>query len=379
MCRPLPVCQRRPEVLRLYELLPRPSSQVQESAVLSSESVNEGHSDKLCDQVSDAALNACSKEDPKGKAASEAATKDNTTGEMEKVVERSRLEACAAVQSAEGAACLTKESKSKVSCETATEDHMVTVAGDVTTQAKMNCEKTVRGVAEKTGFDSYDGDLSSVAPMDEPAPMEAKGDRVFSFSSEPVNEGRPDQLSIDKPLESERCKQTADDPTFRGSQIPEIIRMIFAKFTPSRARRQQIAAGAAPGTFELVHNTDPLRAAVEAAAAEKWDAMALVRAKEIEPIFVRTTTALTKLRDLQDRNREKYAVACTLCPNCCRPVHFDVDPWGEWCEYCYHEVRPVVEGQPQCLACRTLLAGPDDLDGWCCSCNREVRPLLWSS
>eukprot|EP00419_Tripos_fusus_P050625 CAMPEP_0172836110 /NCGR_PEP_ID=MMETSP1075-20121228/26264_1 /TAXON_ID=2916 /ORGANISM="Ceratium fusus, Strain PA161109" /LENGTH=51 /DNA_ID=CAMNT_0013679289 /DNA_START=115 /DNA_END=266 /DNA_ORIENTATION=+ len=35
--------------------------------LFSSESVNEGHPDKLCDQVSDAVLDACLSEDPKSK------------------------------------------------------------------------------------------------------------------------------------------------------------------------------------------------------------------------------------------------------------------------------------------------------------------------
>jgi len=65
--------------------------------LFSSESVNEGHPDKLCDQVSDAVLDACLKEDP----------------------------------------------KSKVACETATKDNMVMVAGEITTQAKIDYEKVV--------------------------------------------------------------------------------------------------------------------------------------------------------------------------------------------------------------------------------------------
>merc|ERR1740123_1183682 len=84
--------------------------------LFSSESVNEGHPDKLCDQVSDAVLDACLTEDP----------------------------------------------KSKVACETATKDNMVMVAGEITTQAKIDYEKTVRGVVAKIGFDSYVDDLSSV-------------------------------------------------------------------------------------------------------------------------------------------------------------------------------------------------------------------------
>merc|ERR1711939_1278523 len=84
--------------------------------LFSSESVNEGHPDKLCDQVSDAVLDAC----------------------------------------------LTTDPKSKVACETATKDNMVMVAGEITTQTKIDYEKVVRGVVAKIGFDSYVDDLSSV-------------------------------------------------------------------------------------------------------------------------------------------------------------------------------------------------------------------------
>merc|ERR1711874_962091 len=78
--------------------------------------VNEGHPDKLCDQVSDAVLDTCLTEDP----------------------------------------------KSKVACETATKDNMVAVMGEITTQAKIDYEKVVRGVVAKIGFDSFVDDLSSV-------------------------------------------------------------------------------------------------------------------------------------------------------------------------------------------------------------------------
>jgi len=84
--------------------------------LFSSESVNEGHPDKVCDQVSDAVLDACLAADP----------------------------------------------KSKVACETATKDNMVMVAGEITTQAKLDYEKVIRGVVAGIGFDSYVDDLSSV-------------------------------------------------------------------------------------------------------------------------------------------------------------------------------------------------------------------------
>ncbi|CAL1158180.1 unnamed protein product [Cladocopium goreaui] len=85
--------------------------------LFSSESVNEGHPDKLCDQVSDAVLDACLKVDP----------------------------------------------KSKVACETVTKDNMVMVAGEITTQAKLDYEKVVRGVVAQIGFDSINKQSPDIA------------------------------------------------------------------------------------------------------------------------------------------------------------------------------------------------------------------------
>jgi S-adenosylmethionine synthetase len=84
--------------------------------LFSSESVNEGHPDKICDQVSDAVLDACLQGDP----------------------------------------------KCKVACETATKDNMVMVAGEITTQAKIDYEKVVRGCVKGIGYDTFVDDLSSV-------------------------------------------------------------------------------------------------------------------------------------------------------------------------------------------------------------------------
>merc|ERR1711943_178721 len=52
--------------------------------------------------------------------------------------------------------------QSKVACETATKDNMVAVMGEITTKAKIDYEKVVRGVVAKIGFDSFVDDLSSV-------------------------------------------------------------------------------------------------------------------------------------------------------------------------------------------------------------------------
>jgi len=84
--------------------------------LFSSESVNEGHPDKLADQVSDAVLDACLKADP----------------------------------------------YSKVACETATKDNMVMVFGEITTSGQIDYEKIVREQVREIGFDSFVDDLGSV-------------------------------------------------------------------------------------------------------------------------------------------------------------------------------------------------------------------------
>jgi len=83
--------------------------------LFSSESVNEGHPDKLCDQVSDSVLDACLSQDP----------------------------------------------YSKVGCESASKDNMVMVFGEITTQATLNYDQIVRRCVENIGFDSFVDDLSS--------------------------------------------------------------------------------------------------------------------------------------------------------------------------------------------------------------------------
>merc|ERR1711865_329702 len=84
--------------------------------LFSSESVNEGHPDKICDQVSDSVLDACLAVDP----------------------------------------------KCKVACETATKDNMVMVAGEISTTATLDYEKIVRAAVAKIGYDSFVDDMSSV-------------------------------------------------------------------------------------------------------------------------------------------------------------------------------------------------------------------------
>jgi S-adenosylmethionine synthetase len=78
------------------------------SYLFSSESVTEGHPDKLCDQVSDAILDGCLAVDP----------------------------------------------LSRVACETVAKTGFVLVAGEITTKAQLDFQRIVRGVVRDIGFTS---------------------------------------------------------------------------------------------------------------------------------------------------------------------------------------------------------------------------------
>ncbi|MCF0241135.1 MAG: methionine adenosyltransferase [Treponema sp.] len=83
--------------------------------LFTSESVSEGHPDKLCDQVSDAILDACLKEDP----------------------------------------------SSHVACETFATTGMVLVGGEITTKAVLDVQKIVRDVVRDIGYTDEEFGISA--------------------------------------------------------------------------------------------------------------------------------------------------------------------------------------------------------------------------
>jgi len=83
------------------------------SLMFTSESVTEGHPDKICDQISDAVLDACLEQDP----------------------------------------------FSRVACETATKTGYVMLLGEITTRANLNFDELVRKVVNEIGYDNSEKGL----------------------------------------------------------------------------------------------------------------------------------------------------------------------------------------------------------------------------
>ncbi len=83
------------------------------SLMFTSESVTEGHPDKVCDQISDAVVDACLEQDP----------------------------------------------SSRVACETAAKTGFVLLLGEITTRAQINFDELARRVITEIGYDSSDKGL----------------------------------------------------------------------------------------------------------------------------------------------------------------------------------------------------------------------------
>ncbi|MBT3392103.1 MAG: methionine adenosyltransferase [Chloroflexi bacterium] len=125
--------------------------------MFTSESVTEGHPDKMCDQISDAVLDACLEQDP----------------------------------------------LSRVACEVATKTGYVMLLGEITTQAFVNFDELVRKVVVEIGYDrakkGFDGNtcgvLSAIASQSPDIDMgvskslEAKGGEITEEDIENIGAG----------------------------------------------------------------------------------------------------------------------------------------------------------------------------------------------
>src|SRR5512139_1785087 len=119
------------------------------SYLFSSESVTEGHPDKLCDAVSDAVLDACLAQDP----------------------------------------------NSRVACETATKTGFVMLLGEITTKAQLDYNKLARDAIREIGFTSSDMgfDADSCAVMVAVAQQSPDIAQGVDRGTDPAKQGAGDQ------------------------------------------------------------------------------------------------------------------------------------------------------------------------------------------
>ncbi|MDP6127465.1 MAG: methionine adenosyltransferase [Dehalococcoidales bacterium] len=118
--------------------------------MLTSESVTEGHPDKLCDQISDTILDAIMEQDPMG----------------------------------------------RVACEVATTTGMVMVLGEITTNCYVDIPNLVRGVIKDIGYDSphYGFDFESCGVLNGITAQSVDIDRGVSKSQEAKEDNAADEF-----------------------------------------------------------------------------------------------------------------------------------------------------------------------------------------
>jgi S-adenosylmethionine synthetase len=122
--------------------------------LFTSESVTEGHPDKICDQVSDGVLDAVMADDPKG----------------------------------------------RVACETLVNTGLVIVSGEITTETYVDIPQIVRDTLKRIGYDrakyGFDADTCSVlTAIDEQSPDIAQGvDDAYEARTDPNDEDELDRI-----------------------------------------------------------------------------------------------------------------------------------------------------------------------------------------
>ena len=167
--------------------------------LFTSESVSEGHPDKVCDQISDAILDACLKEDP----------------------------------------------KSRVACEVFATTNFVVIGGEITTTAKVNYEHIARNVLNEIGYTDdgigIDGNTCEIkVVLDTQSPDIALGTNhevggagdqgiMFGFASNETKNYMPLAISMAHELVKEATKQRKDG-TFKSAR-PDMKSQVTIDYT----------------------------------------------------------------------------------------------------------------------------------------------------
>ena len=160
-----------------------------EKRLFTSESVTEGHPDKICDAVSDAVLDALMEQDP----------------------------------------------FSRVACETCTNTGFVLVMGEITTKANIDIPAIVRKTVTEIGYDSsekgFDGNTCAVmVSLDKQSTDIAMGvDHALETREEALGKKQNELQKMQEDIENDKQRQVAEMERIAGMTQDEACQMLVSR------------------------------------------------------------------------------------------------------------------------------------------------------